>query len=93
MARWWSPARRSTTVPLGTWAHVEMLVHLGEPGMAAAGPAHLSAGDHDSRWSTAGVRRSVLRQRRSLREISWFGFSMGPQPGGVYYVDNLQLTH
>jgi hypothetical protein len=78
------------TVPLGAWAHVEILVHLGDPAAAPAGPR-----TYRLAITLPGRPPQVFDMlacaRAEFAEITWFGFSMGPQPGGVYYVDNLLL--
>jgi len=73
----------------GTWAHVELLVHLAipRPPHPARAP---TAGDHIP-GGPPQVFDMLTCAHAEFGEISWFGFSMGPQPGGMYYVDNLLL--
>ena len=79
-----------TKLPLGTWVHLEFLVDLGEPGMAAT-----AAKTYRLALTATGAPEQVFDAvpyaNPAFAQVTWFGFSRAEQPGGVYFVDNLRL--
>ncbi|OGV74493.1 MAG: hypothetical protein A3K19_23125 [Lentisphaerae bacterium RIFOXYB12_FULL_65_16] len=79
-----------TKLPLGTWVHLEFLVDLGEPGMAAT-----AAKTYRLALTATGAPEQVFDAvpyaNPAFAQVTWFGFSGAEQPGGVYFVDNLRL--
>jgi hypothetical protein len=80
--------KRLTTIPPGQWAHLDFLLDLGNPGQAAVPKSYRLA------ITVAGKEQAfdaVSYQQPEFSQLSWFGFSSGAVPGGVFYVDNLTL--
>jgi hypothetical protein len=79
-----------TRLPQGVWVHVEMMLDLGEPGMAAGAPK-----TYRLTLTPAGkapqVFEAVPYANPEFRQVSWFGFAATDQPAGVYYVDTLRV--
>ena len=81
-----------TTVPLDVWVRVEILVHLGDPAAVAARPRPKT---YRLTITVPGGSPQVFDDlacaHAEFAQVSWFGFSMGPQPSGEYSIDNLRL--
>jgi hypothetical protein len=79
-----------TSLPAGVWVHVDILLSLGEPGMAAGAPTA-----YRLTLTPAGARAQVFEAiphaSPEFRQLTWFGFCATDQPAGVYYIDNLRL--
>ncbi len=77
-------------VPAGKWAHFEILVDLGRPGIAAAAPK-----TYRLAVTVAGAAEQVFEGLPYLHpefaQITWIGFSSMGQPGSAWYVDNVRL--
>ena len=80
--------KRLTSVPLGKWIHLEIHVSLGEPGRAApAGYRLLVTAAGRSPQAFDGLPYI----NREFSRLTWFGFSSGGKPGGVFYLDNVKI--
>lgn len=77
------------SVPPGKWAHLEVLLDLGQPGQAAVPKGYRLT------LAVAGGKEQVFDGipyvHPEFKQFTWFGFSSVGKQGSVFYVDNVRL--
>lgn len=79
-----------TTLPLGKWVHLEIVIDMGQADMTIA-----ASKGYRLVLDVAGQPKQVYEGLPYLNpafgKLTWFGFSSSGSPGAVFYVDNIQL--
>ncbi|OGV69071.1 MAG: hypothetical protein A2283_01485 [Lentisphaerae bacterium RIFOXYA12_FULL_48_11] len=83
--------REVLRIPSGKWVKIDILVNLSDQAVMTPAP-----GKYRLVITVTGEKEQVFENlpcaSPEFTNVSWFGFSFGGKPGGVYYVDNLSLA-